>query len=159
MRFLTTPRPAECGSCSACCKLLAIDAETATHEPLVKAQNQWCPHARKGCGCSIYDQRPDVCRDFACVWLTSSEHAPELRPDKIHGMLASTTDGRHLVLHEDPGYPGEAHRALRPMLDKWIADGTRYYVLVNGTKVRKFYGNPSLLPTATKMLDEVKVKS
>ncbi|MEZ5743057.1 MAG: hypothetical protein R3D89_04835 [Sphingomonadaceae bacterium] len=53
----------ECGSCSMCCKLLAI-AE------LEKPGDVWCEHVIKRKGCAIYEQRPAPCAKFACGYLT-----------------------------------------------------------------------------------------
>src|SRR5260221_8810535 len=54
-----------CGTCSLCCSLLRID------EPEIKKPaNEWCRQCRPGHGCSIYAQRPPVCRKFKCAWLT-----------------------------------------------------------------------------------------
>jgi uncharacterized protein len=141
-----TPARRECGECSLCCLLLAI-------KELDKPQNEWCKHVRAKRGCSIYEQRPDVCRGFECLWLSSTISPLALRPDKIHGLMTPSTDGEHIVLHEHPRYPGIAHAAMREMLDKWIEDGTRYYVVVCGAR-RTFFGNPALLPEATEMLNE-----
>ena len=59
------PTPAstrECGSCTSCCTLLEVtDAG--------KAVNEWCRHCEAGKGCTIYDQRPQMCRSFSCAWL------------------------------------------------------------------------------------------
>jgi hypothetical protein len=143
------PRRA-CGACSMCCKLLAI------HDPaLAKPANVWCPHVQKGCGCTIYARRPAPCVSFECLWLASAHAPPGLRPDRIHGLMTSTPDGTGIVVHEDPGWPGHAHQALRPLLAQWIADGTRYYVVACGQeRVRRFFGHPALLPTATTMLNQ-----
>lgn len=148
VRFLPVVREREgCGSCSLCCKMMAV-------KELEKPPETWCTHARKGRGCSIYAERPESCRVFECVWLSSEKQPPSLRPDRIHGVLTSTPKG-HLVLHEDPGYPGHARAALAEMLAGWIADGTHYYVVVSGRdRLRQFFGNPALLPQATAMLNE-----
>lgn len=53
-----------CGTCTLCCKVLAI-------EELSKAHGVWCPHAKPGRGCAIYDTRPGSCREFHCGWLVS----------------------------------------------------------------------------------------
>jgi hypothetical protein len=40
--------------------------------PEVKKDWQWCPHCvtgRLGGACSIYQTRPERCRDFVCQWL------------------------------------------------------------------------------------------
>jgi hypothetical protein len=53
----------ECGACSMCCRVLEI-AE------LEKPKDKWCTHCKPGQGgCSIYQDRPDVCRNFKCLWL------------------------------------------------------------------------------------------
>ena len=138
----------ECGTCSLCCKLLAIKDEWLT-----KAQGEWCSHVVKGGGCGCYETRPSVCRGFECLWLSSTVSPIEMRPDKIKGVLTVTTDGHHIVLHEDPAYPNKARLALKPMLDKWIEDGAHYYVVVR-EKRRWFYGNPRLLPAASEMMNQ-----
>ncbi|SRR5258708_6083397 len=56
------PTSRTCGECSLCCKLLPV-AE------LDKEANLWCQHCRPGNGCSIYNARPRVCRDYQCGWL------------------------------------------------------------------------------------------
>jgi hypothetical protein len=54
---------------------------------LEKPAGVWCEHAgnHPGGGCSIYETRPQACRDFLCSWLTD-EHGIFLdgdRPDRI----------------------------------------------------------------------------
>jgi len=51
----------ECGSCSACCGVLAVaELEKGTYEA--------CTHVcTRGCG--IYAERPGSCRSFECQWL------------------------------------------------------------------------------------------
>jgi hypothetical protein len=52
----------DCGSCTSCCTLLEVtDAG--------KAVNEWCKYCEAGKGCTIYDQRPQMCRSFSCAWL------------------------------------------------------------------------------------------
>jgi hypothetical protein len=52
----------ECGSCSACCTLLEVT-------DVGKPANEWCKHCDAGNGCTIYDDRPQMCRSFSCAWL------------------------------------------------------------------------------------------
>ena len=55
--------PRACGNCSLCCKLQAIPE-------LDKPADKWCQHCRPGKGgCSIYNDRPNVCRAYMCLWL------------------------------------------------------------------------------------------
>ena len=66
-----------CGDCVACCQVLNID------EPdMIKPADQLCMHCT-GAGCSIYDSRPQVCRDWDCVWRRIDSMPLETRPDKL----------------------------------------------------------------------------
>jgi hypothetical protein len=60
----TTPaRQRQCGDCSLCCKLLGVPE-------IDKPRGEWCRHCRPGSGgCSIYDDRPPICRGYLCAWL------------------------------------------------------------------------------------------
>lgn len=54
----------ECGPCSVCCRLPDI-------VELDKPINTMCAHAdpdRKQGACTIYNNRPEVCREFECAW-------------------------------------------------------------------------------------------
>ncbi|MCG6986804.1 MAG: hypothetical protein LJF06_01255 [Gemmatimonadetes bacterium] len=67
-----------CGSCSACCRAMAV------HE-LEKDAWQACKHLHSS-GCGIYARRPASCRNFACQWLRGVLEVDgtvdsDLRPD------------------------------------------------------------------------------
>lgn len=64
-----------CGACTMCCSALEI-AE------LAKPAGPKCNHCAQA-GCSIYPDRPQVCRDFECQWLTDRKLPPHFRPDRI----------------------------------------------------------------------------
>ncbi len=81
----------ECGACSLCCKLAAI-------EELNKPANAWCTHCKPGQGCSIYTERPTPCRDFACDWLTDPYVPDYWRPISSHMILTRVTSGDQLIL-------------------------------------------------------------
>jgi hypothetical protein len=69
-----------CGSCTACCTVLGV-------KDLRKDDYTKCQHECAG-GCGIYDSRPKECRTYECLWLASSNDAPEgLRPDKLGVIL------------------------------------------------------------------------
>jgi len=66
-----------CGDCVACCQVLNID------EPdMVKPADQMCMHCT-GKGCGVYDTRPQVCRDWDCVWRRIDSMPPQTRPDRL----------------------------------------------------------------------------
>lgn len=57
-----------------CCKVFPI-AETG------KADFGLCPHACLESGCSIHAARPDVCREFFCLWRLDASLGAEWKPD------------------------------------------------------------------------------
>ena len=54
-----------CGACTMCCSALEIAHFNKPAGPL-------CVNCRVGGGCAIYAERPQVCRDFECEWLTGA---------------------------------------------------------------------------------------
>jgi hypothetical protein len=87
-----------CGSCSLCCKLLAI-------ESIAKEPGVWCAHFKKGGGCGIYEARPGECRAFACQWLKLDGWEPEWKPDKSKFVMMGEDDGKRLKVVVDPSFP------------------------------------------------------
>jgi len=91
-----------CGECGMCCRLLAI-------ESLEKPPGPTCRHF--GCGCSIYDDRPDECRGFRCLWLKSERLPPEARlgpawrPDHAKFIMYTDRGGLRLNVVLDPDHP------------------------------------------------------
>jgi hypothetical protein len=76
-----TPIPGKaCGSCIMCCTALEIPE-------LKKPAGPPCPNCILSGGCTIYADRPQVCRDFECLWLNSRELPANMRPDKIGTIL------------------------------------------------------------------------
>jgi hypothetical protein len=106
-----------CGDCSLCCKLLAI-------EEIAKPACEWCPSAvprRVGGACTVYEARPETCRAFRCVWLTSQADGdgalpPEMRPDRSHVVMTGFKEQLGLVLHIDPARPAAHTRGGFPAL-------------------------------------------
>jgi hypothetical protein len=80
-----------CGSCNACCRAFAI--------PDLKKAGEWCKHCNIGVGCRIYENRPEACVTFECLWLRSQKEtvakhrmAADMRPDKCKVMFSATTN-------------------------------------------------------------------
>ncbi len=77
----------ECGKCTVCCKVLAID------DPgLVKLPGVICPNCKTGSGCKIYETRPDPCQGFFCGWRVLPEINEKWRPDRIGVMIRMQRD-------------------------------------------------------------------
>lgn len=108
-----------CGTCTACCRVYNIPE-------LAKPANKWCDHCDVGHGCQIYQQRPQVCRDYSCMWLQSQDSpvplAPELRPDRSRVVLSPTTDPK--VISAIIMSPGAWQRpAMYKLLGKFVKAG------------------------------------
>jgi len=76
----------ECGDCTACCEVLPI-------KELNKPKNTMCSDCT-GSGCGIYEKRPQVCKDYQCIY-TQSNMPEELRPDKSGVILEYLKDGTY----------------------------------------------------------------
>jgi hypothetical protein len=103
---MTNPAPApgkSCGSCTACCKIPAVDA-------LQKPGGVYCSHCAIGRGCRIYSERPEECRKFMCAWILNPNMGPDLKPDQCHVVLMWLDARQVLVADCDPDWP-EAWRA------------------------------------------------
>lgn len=71
----------ECGDCAICCEVLAID-----EQQLNKPAGQICQHRAKQ-GCGIYEQRPNICRQWFCMWRWFP-FANNVRPDKSNILIS-----------------------------------------------------------------------
>jgi hypothetical protein len=91
-----------CGPCSMCCYMMGVEA-------LDKPKYRWCQHCKPGKGCSIYGNRPAVCKTFACMWLIQVHIGDHWYPLKSKMVLdlQYKDDEPHPVLHVivDPRYP------------------------------------------------------
>jgi hypothetical protein len=91
-----------CGTCTACCRVFEVPA-------LNKPAGTWCTHCAIGKGCTIYPDRPAMCKEFECMWLMSqSKDTPlplELRPDRSKVVLSPTTNENVIAATTMPGAP------------------------------------------------------
>ena len=63
-----------CGSCTACCRILEIEA-------LDKPAGILCRH-NTGQACGIYLERPEACAQWHCLWRRIGALPDALRPDR-----------------------------------------------------------------------------
>lgn len=103
----------QCGTCTLCCKLIAV-------LELDKPEQVWCPHCVKGEGCTIYAERPRVCRDWHCAWRSWSDVPEEWFPRRSGIVLRGDPGG--ITAFVDPGRP-RAWRAepFHGTLRRWAA--------------------------------------
>jgi len=89
--------------------------------PEVKQDHAWCPHCVPGRvegACSIYDARPDRCRDFHCQWLIDKQFPEYWFPARSKIVVDHRVEGEIAVVCfvVDPTYPD------RWRTDPWFSD-------------------------------------
>lgn len=114
----------ECGECKVCCKLPSI-------KELDKPAFKWCDNCNlsgKTEGCRIYEDRPDDCYKFACLWI-ENPHLPEkYRPDKCRVMLTCPDDLENSIIAWEV-VPGAAEKkVMQPIYRFLISRGWRLWV-------------------------------
>lgn len=103
-----------CGNCTLCCKVLTI-------RELAKPGGIWCPKCNVGKGCSIYGERPDVCRTFLCGYLIGKQLSESWRPSKAKMVIAF--DDPHITVHVDLGSPAAWRSApYHADLKRWSSE-------------------------------------
>jgi hypothetical protein len=115
-----------CGDCSLCCFVLDVP------EAGKPDGDTWCPHARPGRGCSIYADRPHVCRAFTCEWLRDTQLGPEWKPTVAKFVLSwDATDGLVLRVQRHPRYDRWREEPYISTLRAIAARGVgKYHVVV-----------------------------
>lgn len=150
-----------CGSCTLCCKIMGVPE-------LNKLPGEWCPHADPKKGCMIYEDRPQVCVEFECVWLQAQAResdnlmkAADLRPDRCKGVIVTTEKSGGIMVKMDPHRPnGYRSGALKRLIDAtpklpWLAQvaGVRTGKAINETSIRLCY-RQGLEPTHIEAKDD-----
>ena len=112
-----------CGGCRACCSTNGI-------VELDKPPRRKCPHECSK-GCAIYAERPQSCRDYACLWLLGHGEDWE-RPDKI-GVLVEEREGQPLGVQyfakETRARKAKSARGKRYLVQLSKATGRPVFVL------------------------------
>ena len=86
-----------CGDCTECCTAVAV-AE------LEKPFFAKCRY-ETGTGCSVYEARPQGCREYNCGWLQGML-ADDMRPDKSGFILSPERGGLYVyILRDQPVEP------------------------------------------------------
>jgi hypothetical protein len=126
-----------CGDCSMCCKIPRIDE-------VEKPQGVWCRHcAPARGGCTIYETRPSVCRDYFCGWLLSSDMGPEWQPSICKMMINFEKDLVRISVHVDPAYPTAWRREpYYSRFKQWSARFAGQKVIVVFVKKRPLWSFP-----------------
>ncbi len=122
----------KCGTCTLCCKSMGIDRDDGTTLSLA---NEWCPLIEIGVGCRDYENRPNQCQGFKCMWLlTQSSENPkdifpeEVRPDKSRIVLVTKNDGNTILAIVDPHRGDSYQNGKMGGYLRWLGD--KYPVIV-----------------------------
>lgn len=109
-----------CGTCTACCRVFAIPQ-------LNKPAGKWCQHCTIGKCCNIYDERPQLCVEYECLWLQSQKTIklePELRPDRCKVVFTPTTNDRIILAITMEGMPDAwMKRGPSELIDRMLRSG------------------------------------
>ena len=86
----------DCGSCTSCCRDLAID-----DAELKKAPGLLCVHCVENKGCAIYHTRPKTCQLWFCGWRQMPQLDESWRPDRCEILITAADK------HIPAGYPSD----------------------------------------------------
>lgn len=126
------PANRTCGTCTLCCRLPEI-------EEFDKPANAWCENCVEGQGCAIYDERPQLCRDFLCQWITNDTLGPEWEPS-ISNMMVYRQGQQITVLVDPDNSPKWNREPYLGQLRRWAAESARdggYVIVFAGDDVAK----------------------
>ncbi len=125
--FVSTPAPGrDCGTCTLCCKVYEVPAVAS---PI----GQWCRHCLPGRGCGIHATRPDHCRAFHCLWMTTTFLGPDWKPEKAKFVLSVDPATRALLAQVDPGAPKSWLREpYYAQFKRWAREGLTDRRFVSG---------------------------
>jgi len=111
----------DCGDCTVCC--------TSTKVPeLKKPERTKCKYCEKGC--SIYDQRPQSCAEFECLYLKGGI---DIRPDKCGVIIEDYSEFLFAMCYKDEW------KTLHPQFKEYTEKGIP--IVIN-----TLFGNHMVLP-------------
>lgn len=146
-----------CQDCTGCCIVFEV-------KPVGKAFGEPCKHLGNtlfGTGCTIYEQRPDVCRNYVCLWLDSQRRIevpslPEnMRPNVTKVVLGWPygVDRETLFVYPYPEHDDAWRKApVGPYLKGVLARGGKV-VIVLGDKRIAIKGDMAFVGTEQEFAD------
>ena len=146
-----------CADCTGCCVVFEV-------KDVSKAFGETCKHLGHtlfGKGCQIYNERPDACRRYVCLWLDSQrrvevESMPEaMRPDVTKVVLGWPwgTDRETLFVYPYPGYEDAWQKQpVAKYLGEVLSRGGKV-VVVTGNKRIAMKGDMAIVGTEDEFAD------
>ena len=102
---------------------------------LDKPSGKWCRHFSKARGCAIYEQRPDDCRVFNCLWLLTEALDPDWKPSVAGFILHSEQGGARLIVECDAARPHDWRREpYQATLRRWAEAPGQEVLVFAGTR-------------------------
>jgi hypothetical protein len=112
----------DCDGCVTCCKVFPIP-ETG------KPDYGLCANAGAK-GCSDYDNRPDVCREFFCMWRHDASLGDEWKPS-VAGFVLHDPAPWTLLISSDVDRPDARHREpYQSQIRDWVAECQRRQMMM-----------------------------
>lgn len=130
----------ECGECTACCVLPRIpigeDPDFPDGKPGYTPCQHLCSSLSRGCG--IYDKRPQLCKDYQCLWRAGIIQGDDRRrPDNLGLMFTLDKHEGEGVIDAWELWPGAAENTP----GRWVIDSIDAHARVH----IRFYGVPAAL--------------
>lgn len=123
----------ECGPCTLCCKLLAV-------QELQKPVGKYCKHAKFGCGCQIYADRPSTCQSFECLWVADDEAIPvKFHPSVYKFFFYMTKNQDGVILYCDYNFE------LKPELKQYLRHINKHLGVIFVKGSQRTYNPPGTL--------------
>ena len=131
----------ECGSCTLCCKIQAVPQ-------IKKPAGKWCPDCIPGKGCEIFKSptRPQICKDFYCMWVNSPSLPDKYRPDKIKFYVSGTEESEFLHVCVDANYPTAWKEGAGKELIDHIRNAGRHMLVIVGNHEYFIQGKNKPIP-------------
>jgi len=79
----------KCGTCTECCKGYLDYGSIFEYQYVPKVSCHFLDECKQ---CTIHKDRPDVCRDYQCMWLYNSVMFPEWMKPEHSGVIISNCD-------------------------------------------------------------------
>ena len=125
----------ECGECTRCCYTMSVPEYNSP-------ANSYCTNCNVGVGCSIHEEREQVCKNFSCLWLTQEQIPESLRPDKCHVLFELPPNSMTYVGYVDQDHPDAYNEPnVRNLIQK-ITEAGHPVVLYQGDDKQKLYALP-----------------
>ena len=127
----------KCGTCNSCCYVFPIKNTTlADGSPFPDKEGyELCSFYKLG-KCSVYDNRPAICRSYKCGWMASTDRdmPNNTRPDKAGFILSTLTYSNDsiagfLLYEVKHGRMERAKRKLKSLLRLWKDSGLNVGVI------------------------------